>query len=96
MCDPNGNKKRDGPTMLHILLSTMDPSMAISIEAQRTKIKQCKLQAFDNHVPNMITFIEKHYKIIKDNGFNYADETYHHHIIQALSSGSNATFNEYI
>ena len=74
----------------------MNPSTAISIEAHRTKIEQCKLQAFDNHVPNMISFIEKHYKIIKDNGFDYADETYRRHVIQALSSGPNAAFNEYI
>ena len=79
--------------MLYLLLMKMDPSTGISIESNHKKIEKCKLQDFYNHIHNMIVYFEKN---IKDNGFDYANKTYHCHVCSALSTGPNAQFNKNI
>ena len=82
--------------MLYLLLTEIDPSTSISIESHWMNIEKYKLQDFNNNVPGMIVFIERNYKIIKDNSFDYVDKTYCHHVLSALSSGPNVEFNKYI
>ena len=94
--DADGNLKQDGPTMLLMLLRKVDPSTAVSIENHRTAIEGAKMQAFKNDVAELISFLEHHHKAIIENGGSYDEETLRRHALNALSSGPNSKFNDFI
>lgn len=94
--DTSGNAKEDGPTKLFLILKDQDPSTLVNIENHRSSIESAKLQDYKNNVKEMISDIQKHHKIILDNGSEYDDSTYLRHIYQALVSGPNDKFNNKI
>jgi hypothetical protein len=94
--DAEGNLKQDGPTMLLLLLLKADPSTNVGIENHRKAIENAKLQKHDNNVSELISHLQTNFNHIISNGGSYEQDTYRRHVITALLSGPNASFNDFI
>jgi hypothetical protein len=92
----DGTIKEDGPTKLFLLLNKQDPSTLINIEIHKAAIESATLQQFGNNVNDLIASIQKHHKVIMDNGTEYDPVTYRRHCFKALLSGANDEFNKKI
>ena len=89
-----GIVKFDGPTMLKIVLDTIDPSVVVGVEVHRKRLEDIRLHEFGNDVTKMCSEIERVYQAIVDLGGTC--ESIRRYLITALSSGPNATFNNFI
>jgi hypothetical protein len=85
----DGTIKEDGPTKLFLLLNKQDPSTLINIEIHKAAIESSTLQQFGNNVNDLIASVQKHHKVIMDNGTEYDPVTYRRHCFKALLSGAN-------
>ena len=88
-----GVKRYDGPTMLKVALEEINPTSAVNIEMHRQAIEGAKLHDFKNNVVEMLKAIEKHHQAIVSNNHKYDGDTYRRHLLSALLTGANATFN---
>ena len=92
--DANGAQSFDGPTMLKLVLTKLDPSVVVGVEVLRMKLEVCRLYQFGNNVDKMCTYIEETMKQI--DGLGKDCDSIRRYTITALSSGPNAKFNTFI
>ncbi len=52
------------------------------------------MQQFNNNVLEMLDFIERHHHMIISNKVEYAASTYLRHLLNSLTYGPNAKFNQ--
>ena len=84
----------DGPCLVKTLLMKIDPDTMVGLESLRKKLETARLHHFKNNVPEMLNFMETTYKEIRNNGKTH--DSYLRHLLDALLSGSNATFTAFI
>jgi flagellar biosynthesis chaperone FliJ len=89
-----GTVSFDGPLMLKIALSKLDPNVVVGIELLRQKLETIRLHTFKNNVDEMCDEIEGIMKQIE--GSDKHCESIRRYTITALSSGPNAKFNMFI
>eukprot|EP00956_Cyclotella_meneghiniana_P036770 scaffold130371_cov40-Cyclotella_meneghiniana.AAC.2 len=94
--DSDGNMHQDGPVMLHMLLCKVDPATSVSIENHRLAIENARLHQFKNNVSEAISYMNHHHTNIIENGGTYEQDTFRRHGLQCLSSGPNASFNNFL
>lgn len=84
----------DGPTMIYLCFTAVDPDTVVGLNAIEEKLKNAKLEDFGNNVSKMLTNMETNYKILKDNG--EAPSKYRKILLDALLTGPNHTFNQFV
>ena len=92
--DTTGINLIDGPCLLKWLMDRVDPNIFIGIEVLRAKLELVKLHSFGNNVDAMLTDMEENYVKILDK--HSTCESIRRYCLNALLSGPNAKFNEFI
>ena len=89
-----GNYDYDGPTMLKILLSTVNPATRVGVKELRKAIRTARLPRYKHDVQAMLDNMNNNYlKIIRkeESHDNYEDD-----LFEALLSSKNDIFRNYI
>jgi len=89
-----GETEYDGPIMMFLLFQKTDPSTIVGLDSVLKQIENAKLGDYTNDVDAMLTAIENLYKTLRDN--HRAPENYRRLILDALATGPNHYFNEFI
>lgn len=76
------------------MLMKIDPDTMVGLESLRKKLEAALLHQFKHNIPDMLTFMETKYKEIRNNGKTH--DSYLRHLLDALLSGTNATFTAFI
>lgn len=92
--NPNGEIEYDGVTMMRLIYNIIDPSTVVGFDSVLKKIEQARLSNHGNCVKSMLTSIESLYAILADN--NVAPTNYRRLVLDALATGPNADFNNFI
>ena len=92
--NPNGEVEYDGVSMMLLIYRIIDPSTMVGFDTILKKIENARLGNHNNCVKTLLTAIETNYGILAANG--KAPENYRRLIFDALSSGPNHAFNDYI
>ena len=86
----------DGPTMLYIVLKKVDPETVVGLDTVEEKLQKMKLADYKNDVDAMLTEIETLHQVLKDNGAAPKESKYRKYILEALISGPNPKYNEFV
>ena len=89
-----GEVEYDGPSMMFLLFQKTDPSTIVGLDSILKLIENSKLVKHGNNVDSMLAAIEGLYKILCDN--HRAPENFRRLILDALATGPNHYFNEFI
>ena len=80
--------------MMFLLFQKTDPSTIVGLDSVLKQIENSKLGKHTNDVDAMLTAIEGFYNILRDN--HRAPENFRCLILDALATGPNRYFNEFI
>ena len=89
-----GNYDYDGPTMLKILLSTVNPATRVGVKELRKTIRDARLPRYKHDVKAMLDDMQNNYLQIlrkEETHDNYEDD-----VFEALLSSKNDIFRNYI
>lgn len=89
-----GEYNYDGPTILHILMASVNPNTRVGVSGLKEKIRMAKMGAFNHNVKDMLTDIASNYNLIVEQGFSHDDiimDTFN-----ALLTSKNMEFTTYI
>ena len=89
-----GEVKFDGPTMLYVLVSTLNPSTRVGVTEFKNKIQNTRLDKYDHNLKEMLVNIQDKYGHITDLDETHQD--YMIHLFDYLLSSRNDVFNTYI
>ncbi len=84
----------DGPTMLKIILTQIDPDTIVGMDTLKAQLESMKLHEHGNDVAKMLTSMQSIYNTLKENG--HEPDSYRCYIYTALISGPNADFNAFM
>ncbi len=84
----------DGPTMLYLIFTKIDPSTSVGLDSIVEDLENAKLGDHQNDVDKMLTVMESNIKILKDN--DAAPRNIRKLLINALKTGPNHDFNRFI
>ena len=88
----DGHCTHDGPTMLKILMTTVNPTTHVGMTTLKNLIQEARLPKFGHDIKVMLNNMESHYKKTKELGQTYEDWTMH--LFDALASGKNKVFTD--
>ncbi len=94
MDDATGEYNYDGPTILHILMSSVNPNTRVGVTGLKEKIRTAKMGAFNHNVKDLLTDIASNYNMIVEQGFSHDDVVMD--TFKALLTSTNVEFNSYI
>ena len=86
--------KFDGPTMLYLLVSTLNPWTRVGVTEFKNKIQNTRLDNYDQNLKGMLDNIQDSYGYITD--LDQTHQDYLTHLFDALLSCRNDVFNAYI
>ena len=89
-----GNAGYDGPTMLHILVASVNPSTRVGVSDLKSIIRSTKLVQFQYNVVDMCDSIISNYEMIIERGGKHEDIVLD--LFDALLSGKNDVFNRFV
>ena len=89
-----GQLKLDGPTMVFLIFQKIDPNTVVGMDSVLKRMENVKLGDFSNDVDQMLSEMETSYRILQDN--NRPPENYRRLLLDALITGPNHVFNEWI
>ena len=92
--DTTGNKIIDGPCLLKLLFDRIDPNFVVGVEVLCRKLEATKLHPYQNYVYAMLTDMEESYSNINNN--KSTCESIRQYMLNALLSGPNTKFNDFI
>ena len=92
--ETNGIVNNDGPTMLYLLLTKINPSVRVGISTLKTNLATASLPKFNHSVDQLFDFMETQYKEIKAKGGRHDDYTLN--IFNALETTNNNEFKRYV
>ncbi len=84
----------DGPTMLKIILTQIDPDTIVGMDTLKAQLESMKLHEYGNDVAKMLTSMQSIYNTLKENG--HEPDSYRCYVYTALTSGPNADFNAFM
>ena len=64
----SGEVHFDGPTMLKLILTQIDPDMIVGMDSLKAQLESMKLHDFGNDVGKMLTKMQGIYQTLKENG----------------------------
>ena len=94
MDNVTGKYNYDGPTILHILMSSVNPNTRVGFTGLKEKIRAAKMGAFNHNVKDLLTDIGSNYNMIVEQGFSHNDVVMD--TFKALLTSTNVEFNLYI
>jgi len=89
-----GEYNYDGPTILYILMATVNLNTRVGVTGLKEKIRLAKMASFNHNVKDLLTDIATSFNLIIDDGFTHDDivmDTFN-----ALLTSKNTEFNVYI
>ena len=89
-----GEIKFDGPTMLYLLVSTLNPSTRVGVTEFKNEIQNARLDKYDHNLKEMLDNMQDNYGHITD--LDQTHQDYLMHLFDALLSSRNDVFNAYI
>ena len=89
-----GNFDYDGPTMLKLLISVVNPNTRVGVRDLRTEIRNATLAKFGHNVKNMLESMNGHYLQILRKGQTH--DNFEDDLFEALLSTKNLVFKNYI
>ena len=90
----DGTVRNDGPTMLYLLLKSVNPATRIGLSNLKEEIEKATLARFNNNVNDLLNNMSGNYTTILQKGVTHED--YVRHLFRALLSGPNSSLNCYI
>ncbi len=84
----------DGPTMLKIILTQIDPDTIVGMDTLKAQLETMKLHKFGNDVGKMLTRMMSIYQTLKENG--HEPDSWRRYLYTALKSGPNADYNAFL
>ena len=90
----NGTVSYDGPTMLFIIVSGINPSTRVGVSDLKTNLRQAKLASFQYHVIDMTDKMMADYQLILEKNGRHDDMVLD--LYTALLSGKNEIFSSFI
>ena len=90
----NGTIYNDGPTMLFLLMSKVNPSVRVGIAALKMNIQTATLPKFNHNLPKMVEYIQENYSQIVLKKGSHDDLTLH--TFNALETTNNAEFKQFV
>ena len=92
--DAAGNIEYDGGIMAYLIYQKIKPSTTVGLDSLVEDLQKAKLGNFGNDVDKMLTDKEAKYKILNLN--DQAPNNYRKLLIDALGTGPNHKFNNFI
>ena len=89
-----GNLDYDGPTMLKLMLSVMNPSTRVGVKELRRKLRNTKLSQFRHNVRDMLKDMNGNY--VKILGKKQKHDNFDDDLFEALLSTKNQVFHNFI
>lgn len=89
-----GEIELDRPIMLYLIYNKIDPDTIVGLDAIEDDLENMKLSNYGNNVDTMLTDMAAKYKILKDN--RRAPRKYRKLLLDALATGQNHVFNQFI
>lgn len=90
----SGEVHFDGPTMLKLILTQVNPDTIIGMDQLKAQLETMKLHEHGNDVAKMLTSMQSIFNTLKENG--HEPDSYHRYIYTTLISGPNANFNAFM
>ena len=94
MDNATGEYNYDGPTILHILMLSVNPNTRVGVTGLKEKMRATHMGAFNHNVKALLTDIATNYNMILEQGFSHEDVVMITFI--ALLTSKNVEFNSYI
>ena len=92
--EANGTIHFDGPTMLYLILSKVNPSVRVGISTLKTNLSNATLPHFKHNIASLLDGMHKNYtQIYKDGGTH---EDYTLHLFNALETSNNSEFLSFL
>ena len=92
---PNdGHPLHDGPTMLKLLVTTVNPTTRVGITSYKNKIQEARMNKHGHNLISMLNDMEANYKKIIELGKTHEDWTMH--LFDAMLSAKNKVFTDFI
>ena len=92
--EANGTIHFDGPTMLFLILSKVNPSVRVGISTLKTSLTNSTLPQFKHNVVALLDSMHKNYTQIYKDGGTHDDYTLH--LYNALESSNNSEFLSFL
>ena len=92
--DGNGDAFYDGPTILYILLASVNPSTRVGVSKLKETIRNTRLEKFVFKIDDMISNMESNYNLIIERGHKHDDIVMD--LFTALLSTKNTVFQDFI
>ena len=93
--DPNdGHPIFDGPTMLKILVQSINPTTRVGVSDYKERISSARMNKFNHDLIKMLDEMESNYNKILELGQQHEDWTLH--VFNAMISAKNRVFTDYI
>ena len=89
-----GNLDFDGPTMLKLMLSVINPSTRVGVKELRRKLRTTRLSQFRHNVKDMLKDMNGNY--VKILGKKQKHDTFDDDLFEALLSTKNQVFHNFI
>ena len=89
-----GEFNYDGPTILHILIVSVNLSKRVGVTRLKEKIRVARMSVFEHNMKSLLANIASNYNLIVEQGFLHDDiimDTFN-----ALLKSKNVEFNSYI
>ena len=86
-----GEVKFDGPTMLYILVSALNPSTRVGVTEFKNEIQNARFDKYDHNLKEILDNMQDNYGHITD--LNQTHQDYLMHLFDALLSSRNEVFN---
>ena len=90
----NGEQMYDGPTMLKILVTSVNPSSMVGVTNLKEKLRSVTLSGFQHNVVEMFDHQVRIYQEIKQLGKSHEDIVFD--TFRALSSTTNSEFDSFV
>ena len=92
--DTTGNYETDGPTLLFIIFSKVNPSTRVGVSSFKKNIEKANLAKHKNNLELMLTDMKQNYSKIVELGKTHED--YVMHLFDAMLTSKNQIFCDYI
>ena len=92
--DANGNVSYDGPTMLFLIVSSINPSTRVGVSDLKSNLRSAKLVNFQHNVTDLTDKMLADYQLIMEKKGKHDDMVLD--VFDALLSGKNEIFSSFI
>ena len=92
--EADGTVNNDGPTMLWLILSKINPSVRVGVSALKTNLQTANMAKFKHNVAEMLDYMLFQYNQIYEHNGSHEDFTLN--LYSALNTANNAEFLKFV